>query len=150
VGVLRSVVLGRALAGAEAVANAWLRRLAGDRPVELRLGADDKGKVLFHVHGFGGEDGYRTASTGERRLIDAPTLLALAELSGGARGATGGTLFLDEAFDALDAERRTAFAAVLRVVAEQRCVVVATHAPEREALCPVAKYAVEAGALRRI
>lgn len=130
---VRAHVLGQALSGIEAVANDWLARIA-HRPLRLRLrpysatktaGVNDC--ISLEVEGAGGGHGYRGASGGERRRIDAALLLALAEVSAAAYGRPPGTIFLDEVFDALDDDGVDAVGAALAELAARRAVVVITH-----------------------
>ena len=132
---VRATVLGQALGGIEAVANAWLGRIAGAgltlslKPyTEQTNGVADK--ISLDVLGAGGGYGYKASSGGERRRIDTSLLLALAEVSAAAAGLKPGTIFLDEVFDALDTEGVSAACEALADLAFDRAVVVITHSEE--------------------
>lgn len=132
----RAQIVAKALGGLEAVANAWLDRIAAPG-LRVRLspftetktaGVNDR--IAFEVEGAGGGHGYRAASGGERRRLDVALLLALGEFVASANGRDVGTLFADEVFDALDEEGRAAVSAALHTLAhEGRSVVVVTHLP---------------------
>lgn len=122
---LRSQVLGRALEGVEHVANYWLQQL--DPKAALSLRADpETGKINLALAGYGGGK-YKAASTGQRRRVDAPLLLALAEVAAAGSSAGRGTLFLDELFDGLDDEGQALVARALGELGERQSVVVVTH-----------------------
>lgn len=144
---VRAAVLGRTLAGIEAVANAWLGRIAGDG-LRLRLAetGDRRDAISLEVEGAGGGHGYRAASAGERRRIDVSLLLALAEVSAGAAGREPGTVFFDEVFDHLDEDGVERVAAALEELARDRCAVVITHSREvASRLKPALRLRAEAG-----
>lgn len=124
---VRAHILGEALAGIEAVANAWLSTVAPG--LEIRLATKEDGDaIMLTVLGVAGGTGYKGASGGERRRIDAAILLAFAEIAAAAHGqASGGTLFLDEIFDAVDSVGVPAIAAAIADLGTRRCVVVITH-----------------------
>jgi DNA repair exonuclease SbcCD ATPase subunit len=133
---VRANVLGRALVGIEAAANAWLSKLAGGNlhlnllsSVERKSGGSQD-VIGLEVQGAGGGNGYRGASAGERRRIDVALLLALGEVAAGASGRSPGTLFADECFDALDSEGVSAAVTALSELAATRAVVVITHNEE--------------------
>ncbi len=130
---VRAHILGKSLAGIEAVANSWLARLhEGDLQVVLRPyselkkgGVEDS--ISLEVTGAGGGLGYKASSGGERRRLDLAMLLALAEISAASRGEVAGTLFFDECLDALDEVGCAAFVSALQDLAKDRAVVVITH-----------------------
>ena len=145
---VRANILGRSLAGIEAVANAWLPRmlLDGDRKIAVRLRSYSEKKtggtadaISLAIDGVGGGLGYRASSGGERRRIDVGLLLALAEVAAASAGSRTGTLFFDEVFDALDSGGKEAVASVLQELSEDRCVVVVTHSDELQSLLPAVK-----------
>ena len=145
---LRAVVLGKALAGLEIVANYWLEWMAPG--VQLRVSpysTTERGlpseRISLEVEGFGGAEGYKAASGGERRRINTALLLGLAEISSG-----HGTLWLDEVFDALDERGQAAVCDVLDELGRERSVVVITHRSELAARIPaVQRLRVEGGGL---
>lgn len=142
---LRGHVLGRALEGVEAVANYWLGRIAPGRALTVRA-EGDAGKIVIGLHGYGGGK-YKAASAGERRRVDAPLLLALAEVAGAGR--SRGTLFLDEVFDALDGDGRALVCQALGEIGQTQPVVVITHQEDLARNIPaVQRYEVVQGALR--
>jgi len=152
---VRSHILHQALSGIEAVANAWLSRLAltGDYVLSLTLKPyteSAKGAVRdaisMEISGAGNGQGYGAASDGEKRRLDVALLLALAEVEAGASSRAPGTLFFDECFDALDAEGRDSVLEVLEEMSQQCCVVLITHAswPRMEAVA-AARWTVEGG-----
>jgi len=126
---VRAQMLARLLDGLTTVANAWLARLC-DRPITLRLAGTTERKsgavvdaISLAVEGAGGGQGYDGASGGERRRIDVALLLALAEITPGARG----TLILDEALDALDTAGVEAVVGLVEEIAQDRAVLLITH-----------------------
>lgn len=131
---VRAAVLTDALAGVEAVGNIYLGQIAQD-PVTMRLrpytesatGAVTEKISLELFGGPGGGHGYRGASGGERRRVDAALVLALAEMSAAAAGREPGTLFLDEILDSLDEDGIDAVAGLIAEIAADRCVVLITH-----------------------
>lgn len=151
---LRTYVLGRALEGIEVVANGWLNRVAfgvaiklDDHTLNKTGGVRDE--LSLEIHGFGGGEGYKATSGGERRRVDAAILLALAEIASAQSGQTDGTLWFDEVFDALDEEGRAAIAEALGELGQTRSVVVITHMEDLAQRIPaVARYRVEGGELR--
>jgi DNA repair exonuclease SbcCD ATPase subunit len=144
---LRGHVLGRALDGVEAVANYWLQQIAPGRALSVRS-EGDAGKIVIGLKGYGGGK-YKAASAGERRRIDAPLLLALAEVAG--HGRTRGTLFLDEVFDALDRDGQALVCRALGELGATQSVVVITHAEELARNIPaVQRLEVTNGNLRAI
>jgi DNA repair exonuclease SbcCD ATPase subunit len=129
---LRAVVLGRALSGVEAAANAWLSKLAPGARLTLKSYTErQSGAVVdaigVEIAGFGGGLGYRASSGGERRRLDVAVLLALADVAMAGRGGQPGTVFADELFDALDDDGVAAAASVLEELGRTRPVVVITH-----------------------
>jgi len=94
--------------------------------------------ISIKVSGVGGGRGYKAASGGERRRIDAALLLALAEVSSAAAGQAPGTLWMDEVFDALDEEGVDAVSDVLAELAEERAVVLITHSSVLASRVPAA------------
>lgn len=144
---LRGHVLGRALEGVELVANYWLQQIAPGRALSVRA-EGDAGKISINLHGFGGGK-YGAASSGERRRVDAPLLLALAEVAGSGR--SRGTLFLDEVFDALDADGRELVCRALGELGATQSVVVITHQEDLAMRIPaVQRLRVEQGQIQRI
>lgn len=141
----RGHVLARALEGIEAVANVWLGRISGENlQLELKsYGTNKDGgmkdAIAMEVHGAGGGYGYKAASGGERRRIDAALLLALAEVSAASRSSEPGTLFFDEVFDALDTRGQEAVSETLADLALDRAVVVITHSPSLAARIPAVR-----------
>ncbi len=148
---LRGVVLGRALGGIEAVANGWLSQVGNRCQVRLKPYTDNKtggtsDKLSLEIEGYGGGEGYKACSSGERRRVDTAVLLALAEVAGAAAGRSDGTIWLDEVLDALDAEGRALVAQALADLANTRCIVLITHMEDLAAQLPaVARYRVEPG-----
>jgi DNA repair exonuclease SbcCD ATPase subunit len=125
---VRAHVLGRALGGIEAAANAWATKLGG-MPVKLRPYSERKSGgvadcISIDIEGRGD---YRATSGGERRRIDVAMMLALAEIAAAAHGQTPGTLWFDEVFDALDGTGVAAACSVLSALAEERAVIVISH-----------------------
>jgi len=130
----RAHVVGRTLAGIEALANAWLARLSSSITVQLRPYTEKKSggvvdAISLNLVGAGGESGYLGASAGERRRVDVALLLALAELAASTNnGATWRSpIFFDEVFDSLDADGREAVGDLVQQLAIDRCVVLITH-----------------------
>jgi len=133
---VRAHVLGRALKGLEAVANAWLDRLSGGeirtriRPyVEKKTGGVSDA-ISIEVTGPWGDDwkGYRATSQGQRRRLDIAFLMALGEVSRAASGVVdAGTIFFDEVFDALDDAGVDSMVEALHALAHDRLCVVITH-----------------------
>lgn len=140
---LRAHVLDRALGGLEQVANYWLRRLSDK--ASIRLGMSPEGRLELGVSGYGGGL-YKGASDGEKRRVDAPLLLALAELAAPAHEARG-TLFFDELFDALDQEGIELACAALDEIGERRPIVLITHSGITPRTTHY-RYRLENGALR--
>ena len=144
---LRGHVLGRALDGVEAVANYWLQQIAPGRALTVRADGET-GKISIGLHGMGGGR-YKAASAGERRRVDAPLLLALAEVAG--HGVTRGTLFLDEVFDALDRDGRALVCQALTELGQTQSVVVITHQDDlARSIQAVQRFEVTNGSLRKI
>lgn len=148
----RAQLLGRALGGVEAVANAWLGRfgLTGLqvqlKPYEEKKSGGVKDAISLEVAGAGAGHGYKAASAGERRRIDVALLLGLAEVAGASRGVRPGTLFFDEVFDALDTEGVESVTTALEELAQDRCVVVITHNVElARSLAAARRFHVEEG-----
>lgn len=142
---LRGHVLGHALEGVEHVANYWLRQLYPSASMQLR--ADSAGKIALTLDGFAGGR-YGAASTGQRRRVDAPLLLALAEVAGAGAGGPKGTLWLDELFDGLDDEGQALVARALGELGESQSVVVVTHSAELARSIPaVQRLVVRDGAV---
>jgi energy-coupling factor transporter ATP-binding protein EcfA2 len=83
---------------------------------------DDKLKI--QITGWGGEQGYRALSSGQRRRVDVAVLLGLARIAG---GAAGGLLVIDECFDGLDAEGAERVALLLGEEGQVRPVLVMSH-----------------------
>lgn len=144
---LRGHVLGRALDGVEAVANYWLQQIAPGRALTVRADGET-GKISIGLRGMGGGR-YKAASSGERRRVDAPLLLALAEVAG--HGNTRGTLFLDEVFDALDRDGRALVCQALAELGQTQSVVVITHQDDlARSIQAVQRFEVSNGELRTI
>ena len=154
---VRAHVLGRALEGIEEVANVWLAKLSTGAALSMSLRSyvSKPGSVAdaisLEVQGAGGGRGYRAASGGERRRIDAALLLALAEVSAAAYGKEPGTIFLDEVFDALDAEGVDAVVDALAELSGTRCVVLITHSEALVRSVPAALHLqVNAGVITAV
>ena len=130
---VRVQVLAHALTGIEYVANGWLNRMAPGVSLELKPYTETKTagvneQLSLVVKGVGGGYGYKAASGGERRRIDAALILGLAEIAAAAEGRqSDGTLWLDECFDALDEAGRAAVAECLTELGKTRSVVIITH-----------------------
>ena len=152
---VRAHVLGKTLAGLEAVANSWLARIAGPgltltmKPYSEKKTGGVSDAISLEVVGAGGGHGYKAASGGERRRIDVALLLALAEVAQAAHGrGNGSTLFFDECMDSLDRDGIVAVSAALRDLAQDRCVVVITHDPDLlEELRPAQHFVANGGTL---
>ena len=153
---IRSHMLGAALQGIEAVANAWLARFAeaGDTAITVQLepysekpGGGIKDAISLVLHGVAepensdgeGQD-YGATSGGERRRVDVAFVLAFAEIEAGASGFDSGTMFFDEVLDGLDEEGREAAFDILSELAEHTCVVVITH--NKQLISGLAPHAV--------
>ena len=119
---VRAHVLGTALAGVAEVANGALARLTGPE-VRLAFTVEDD-KLKIQISGWGGEQGYRALSAGQRRRVDVAILMGLARIAG---GAAGGLLVIDECFDGLDAEGAERVAALLGEEGETRPVMIMSH-----------------------
>jgi DNA repair exonuclease SbcCD ATPase subunit len=143
---VRAHVLSRALGGVEAVANSWLARIAGEglrlrlKPYAEKADGGISDAISLEVEGAGGGEGYRAASTGERRRIDVALLLALSEVAAAAVGERPGTLWADEVFDGLDEVGVHAVCCALDALSAERAVVVITHNPLLSALLPNAHH----------
>ena len=130
---VRAHILGGALGGIEAVANAWLARLRHEsltvqlRPYSEKSKGGISDSISLEIVGAGDGWGYKASSGGERRRVDIAILLALAEVSAAAQGEKVGTMFFDEVFDCLDEEGTDAVCSALNELAQERCVVVITH-----------------------
>lgn len=130
---VRSRVLGEALVGVEAAANAWLSRLFEIpvslviRPITENKSGTVSSKISMDVDGVGGGYGYQALSGGQRRRVDAAVLLALSEVASAASGRPPGTIFLDEVFDSLDTQGVESTQRALTELAKDRCVVLITH-----------------------
>ena len=155
--VLRAVrarVLATTLDGISQVANTWLARIAGP-DISLQLsgyGETQAGKITdkisLEVRGYGGGHGYRAASGGQRRRVDAALLFALAEVGAAAAGAASGTLWMDEVFDAMDQDGQASVAAALAELGQTRSVVVITHSQALARNIPaVARYTIAYGSI---
>jgi DNA repair exonuclease SbcCD ATPase subunit len=148
---VRSVVLGKSLAGIEEATNYWLSKF--NKPMSITLSPYTEKKtggssdaISLSVEGAGGGAGYRGCSGGERRRIDLALLLALAQVAAAAHGQKDGTLFLDEVFDALDADGLGAVGDCLAELAVDRAVVVISHSPDLvRQLRPVTHIKVDNG-----
>jgi DNA repair exonuclease SbcCD ATPase subunit len=153
---IRARVLSTTLDGVAAVANAWLARIA-DPGVSLELKGYSEtqagkltDKISLEVTGYGGGHGYKAASGGQRRRVDAALLFALAEVASAATGATEGTLWMDEVFDALDDTGQASVAAALTELGQTRTVVVITHSHTLAAsINAAARYTVTNGVIQR-
>ena len=132
---VRAQVVGRTLAGIEALANGWMVRLSSDIEIRLRPYTEKKSggvvdAISLSLVGAGGDGSYLGASAGERRRVDVSLLLALAELAGGEPAGAAGwrsPIFLDEIFDSLDGDGRDAVVELVERLAQDRCVVLITH-----------------------
>jgi len=143
---VRAALLSRTIGAVEAAGNAWLGRICDNR-LRLHLkpyGETKRGGIKDSValsiemtpeamlvseddEPAAFERGYLNASGGERRRLDVALCFALAEVAEVSRGEQHSTIFADEIFDALDAEGRGRVAEALRLLAEDRCVVVVAH-----------------------
>lgn len=154
---VRAHVLGKSLSGLEAVANAWLARIAGPgltlslKPYTEKKTGGMMDAISLEVEGAGGGHGYKASSGGERRRIDVSLLLALAEVARAAHNDSPGTLFFDECFDTLDGDGIDGVSATLNLLAQDRCVVVITHNPAlTPALSPAVRWEVDDGQVRAV
>jgi DNA repair exonuclease SbcCD ATPase subunit len=133
---VRVRVLGQLLGAIESATNAYLAEMAPPavsirlKPYTQRKSGKVASAISMDVQGVGGEQGYKAASGGERRRIDAACMLALADLASAAYGRTPGTLWMDEVFDALDPAGVAGVSGTLERMAQDRAVVVITHSPE--------------------
>lgn len=130
---IRSYLLGSALDSLTFMANVWMSRIArSDFRLTIKPYSETgfKNAISIDVAGAGGGQGYKAASTGERKRIDLAILLALGELSRRAHSEDVGTLWFDECFDGLDADGRAAIVRMLIELADQRCCVVISHHPD--------------------
>lgn len=142
---VRVQVLVSALAAIEELANGWLSMMAPDCSLKLQPytetasgGVSDA--LDLQITGMGGGLGYKAASAGERRRIDAALLLALADVAAAASGCENdGTLWMDEVFDALDADGCALVADCLAEIGLRRAIVVITHRPELASYLPAVK-----------
>lgn len=130
---IRAHILGKALSGLEAVANAWLGRIAG-KGLSLSLSPYTEKKtggtsdaIGLAITGAGAGYGYRATSGGERRRVDVALVWALGEVAAAAHGRVPGTLFADEVFDALDEDGTMRAVDALHELAADRVVVVISH-----------------------
>jgi DNA repair exonuclease SbcCD ATPase subunit len=126
---VRAHLLGRALGGIEAQAQAWLARLGG-LGLSLKPYAEKAdGGIADSISLEVGGRPYRAASGGERRRVDVALMLALAETASGAErgGMAPDVLLFDEVLDALDADGAAAVGAAIQSLALDRAVLVITH-----------------------
>ena len=151
---VRAHVLGKALVGVEAVANRWLKQIAGDSlsihlaPYTEKKTGGVSDAISLDVIGAGGGFGYRAASGGERRRIDVALLMALAEVSRAAHGASSGIIFMDEVADSLDTEGTQRVAEALRELSKSCCAVIISHnADLAAALDPDMHLVVDSGSV---
>ena len=86
--------------------------------------------ISLEIQGLGDGNGYKSLSGGQRRRVDVSILLGLAELGQTTTHSTPGTVFFDEVFDSLDEEGVSLVGNVLEEMAEERAVVIISHAPE--------------------
>lgn len=126
---VRSRILAKTLTSLEDLANTYLGWLCTG--VKLGLSAQTElgngkiqDKIEIRIEGYGGGNGYKALSGGQRRRVDLSLLLALASLS-----RSKGTLIFDEAFDALDTDGVQAACELLQRVSQTRPVIVITHNP---------------------
>jgi DNA repair exonuclease SbcCD ATPase subunit len=126
---VRSRILSKALSSLEELANTYLGWLCTG--VKLGLSAQTElgngkiqDKIEIQIDGYGGGQGYKALSGGQRRRVDLSLLLALASLS-----RSKGTLVFDEAFDALDTDGVQAACDLLSRIGQTRPVIVITHNP---------------------
>ena len=124
----RALILTRALAGLEEIANSWLARFPvdGGRVLQVGLQGSDS-KIVLSVEGAGGGKGYQACSSGQRKRIDAAIMMALSEISCAANARGGGTLFMDEVLDGLDTAGMSSMCEAINELAADRCVVVISH-----------------------
>jgi DNA repair exonuclease SbcCD ATPase subunit len=152
---VRAHVLGSALFGLEAVANAWLSRISGGgltvkvTPYTEKKTGGVSDSISIDVEGAGNGHGYRAASGGERKRIDIALLLALGDIAAAAHGHKPGTIFCDEIGDTLDAPAVLALSKALQDIARGgRAVVVISHSSDlQRTLQADARWSVDAGVL---
>jgi DNA repair exonuclease SbcCD ATPase subunit len=154
---VRVQVLAYALQGIEAVANGWLSRMAPGVTLHLHPYTETKtagvnDQLSLVIEGVGGSQGYKAASGGERRRIDAALILGLAEIAAAARSVSQeGTLFMDEVFDALDPDGCAAIAECLSDIGKRRSVVVITHRKELvENIVAAQRFDVRSGSINEV
>ena len=151
----RSVVLAEAIAQFSMLAQQQVSRFAPGvqlsiSPFTSRKSGAVAESINIEVKGFGG-GAYKGASQGERRRLDVALLLALGQLESASSGYHAGTLFADEVFDALDTEGVETLREVLGELAQDRCVVVISHAQDvLRAVNAAAAYEVIAGKVRQV
>jgi DNA repair exonuclease SbcCD ATPase subunit len=154
---VRAAIMSEALTAIEDLANSWLGIMATDIHVKLTGTSFTKDgkhsdRIGLEVVNAGGGHGYKGASGGERRRVDAAILLALTQVASGACGVEPGTLWLDEVFDALDVEEGVpAVGAAIAEVAKTRPVVVITHSEALAASVPGAdRFSVTHGVIKKL
>lgn len=130
----RPLMLSVALAEISRLATATMTRFGVPVEIELSLGdlrsgARKSAEIRFEVRGFGGEDGYKGASQGQRARVDVATILAIADVARG-EGVADLPIVFDEALDGLDEEGREFAADLISSLAIERPVVVITHREE--------------------
>ena len=125
----RATRLNAALAGLEAAANVWLRRLAPMSGWTIGL-PEEGGGIGFAVQGLGKGRGYAAGSGGQRRRVDTALLLGLGQLAASVGELDPRTtLFLDEVLDALDEEGVDLVVDLVEEITEGRAGVLITHSP---------------------
>lgn len=141
----RALMLGDIVRSIGARAGALVSTLMPGARVSAAMG--EAGDFSIGVQGVGGGFGYDAGSSGERRRIDIPLMLALAETADLGAGTVPGTLFFDEALDALDAAGVFAVTEMVLEVSTRRPVVLITHNLDlAAALRPRAAQVIDLGA----
>ena len=133
---VRAHILTSALEALELTANKWLKKIMSEKatikisPYVQNKTGGKRDAISLEIQGLGDGNGYKSLSGGQRRRVDVSILLGLAELGQTTTHSTPGTVFFDEVFDSLDEEGGSLVGNVLEEMAEERAVVVISHAPE--------------------
>lgn len=107
-------------------------RLSATR--ELKSGAT-RDEVMVHGSIPGCCDSYANASTGQKRRLDLPLLLAFRDVVSARSGRSFDQMFADELFDGLDEAGEDAIVALLREIAQTCPVTLVTHSERLKAAC---------------